>query len=367
MEWDRNSLLWTILAGIASSLGVLAILTALGGVVIASRFEQAGLTTEIAVAAVPRPVLLVLGVQMALPLALTTAAVVGTVAILHRLCSPGKHWKVAAAALLAVALLCAVGVLAMQNLGGSIVAQLSLLVAGLAAAAFVCIATWWAGDSRTVAMGAALGVAVASVGFAYEVYVTRGAHQSWLPILGAIVGGVVLAIAVMHTTENWVVQAGLLLLITMTTGGAVAWIRTRETPKVRPMAVVRTIEGRAPVGMVGIYVAATNDDLFMARVRIHCNEGNGDQQSADGPCPDATDLPDTGGLVVIPRADVVQIAIGTNVPLGKVNCRTQELLAEVLADTMPRGARTALAADVARGSEVLNGTELRAQAKACAG
>jgi hypothetical protein len=96
MPQNSKDALWIILAGIASSLGAVAILTGLGGLLIAARLEAADLPTEIAVAAIPKPVLLTLGAEAALPLVLTSALVGGVVAATHALAQRGlsRPWHV---------------------------------------------------------------------------------------------------------------------------------------------------------------------------------------------------------------------------------------------------------------------------------
>src|SRR3954454_4970792 len=106
---------WIVLVGIASSLGAVAILTGLGGLLIAARLESAGLPTEIAVAAIPKPVLLTLGVEVALPLVLTTALVGGVVVSVHGLSEKMEQdrpgWLLALPSLVVVTLMTAVGVI----------------------------------------------------------------------------------------------------------------------------------------------------------------------------------------------------------------------------------------------------------------
>jgi hypothetical protein len=193
-------------------------------------------------------------------------------------------------------------------------------------------------------MSAAVAVAVAAAGLAYELRLTAG--DLLLPIAGLLTLGVAVALVAIWVLGHWA-QTAAVFVVVIAVAGSIQWLRTDENPKVRPIAAVRVDAHERIAALVGIFVAATKDDLFLARVRIVCK--NADQNGCK-----ARPVHETGDLVILARKDFREVAVGTSVPLDSAQCRALELLAEVLVDTQTDAPGIA-AIPTARGSQVLAG------------
>jgi hypothetical protein len=365
MPDNAKDALWIVVAGIASSLGAVAALTGLGGLLIAARLEAAGLPTEIAVAAIPKPVLLTLGVEVALPLVITSALVGGVVAAMHGLSrglGPGvSGWRLGVPLLAIVVGTSILAVIVVNSRNGSRLAMAATASSGLALAVWAGILTRWRLDDdqpvkkerikKERAMLAAVGIAVTAAGFAYEAVVAEHTRHLWLIAIILGVGVLVSLVAIWVLTSHWA-EAAVMSLVVLAVAGSIAWIRTHDNPKARPVAAVRITADRRIVGLIGIYVAATKEDLFLARVRLACDKPKQGDNLGSVRCDAAHDLDRTGDLVVLPRKDFAEIAVGTNVSLAKVTCRAHQLLDEVLIDT-ETGAGQDHSAVTARGSQAL--------------
>jgi hypothetical protein len=185
--------------------GALGLVTAVGGAIMFERFSQAGLPAEQAVAVQPKTVLLAVGAEALVPLA------VGMLLLL------AIYW-----------------ILAKTRWGIS--TNLFALFAGIGAVLYYLVV----------------------VSFSVKVSVL-------LSVVGVSVVGCGLWALLARLTQSLTARALILAVVTILLGGAIGLIRTADAPKVRGAVVVMGKPGKV---VAGIYVAETSDQVFIGQVQL---------------------------------------------------------------------------------------------------
>ena len=189
----------------AASVGASGIVTAVGGAIMFERFSQAGLPAEQAVAVQPKTVLLAVGAEALVPLAVGMLLLLAVFWILAK-----TRWGISTG--------------------------LFALFAGIGAVLYYLV---------VVSFSAKASVLLSVVG------------------VSAVACGLWALLA--RLTKSLTVRALMLALVTILLGGAIGLIRTIDAPKVRGAVVVM---GKPSKVVAGIYVAETSDQVFIGQVQL---------------------------------------------------------------------------------------------------
>jgi hypothetical protein len=239
---------WAGRAGVAilSGLGLAGSMAVLGGAIAWTRFDAAGLPANQAVDAVPRHELIVIGAAALIPFALLGLVVVFGLFVLD----PRGTVSPLTLAGLAVALIVAISYV-----------QGTALESG-AVSLVICLS---------------VGLVLAVISIAHM----TGLRFAWFG--AAVFAGVVVY------------------------GAVLSYLIQKDDARVQPMVVVR---GKEVHGLMGIYVAATDDRIYLGRLR-HTERGR------------------AAGIFVIPRTAQTTFAIGRSTRIGQVG-NTDVLLLRLL-------------------------------------
>ncbi len=256
-----------LLGGTAAGVGVLGLVTLVGGAVVEAQLAGAGLPASRAVADLPRADLLVIGARLLAPF---------------------------------------VGVLSVAFLGVAAVERYEAAKTGGRARLGMVLVL--------VGLGLALTRRVADMENA----------QPWVWLVCVAVAILALVGMWMVRESSWpifVVAGGVAAILAAVVSG---YVLTYAEPEVRPVALVER-DGRA---LVGIYAAANSEEVAVGEV---CTFDGGAASRGDA---------SAGSIVVLPRADVAAMAIGTNGSLRTAIRKEKGLLASIDAAAalhLPRG------------------------------
>jgi len=252
-----------------AGIGTLGFVTAVGGAVTYVRFGRAGLAAEQAVAVQPKAVLLTLGAEALVPLALV---IVFGIALFFLV---DKTWR------------SAVSMIAPERIRKMPSSRAIIVSSGLSGGvgAFVYY--------------------VLAVQFSFN----TGSIWVIVDILVAVILWMVLATRIQSFGARAVSLALLLALLAT----AIGLSRTYNAPKVRGAAVVLGKSGKV---IAGLFVAATSELVYLGEVT---------------PSPTDGDLPrrGSGSIVALDRRDVTTIVLGSNQGLSTA-LRDAQLMADAL-------------------------------------
>jgi hypothetical protein len=320
-----KTLLSTLIAAIAS-VGFVAFV---GAAIVWERFSALGLPADQSVAAVPRSHLVAVGAT-----ALVTFAILGLVAVIavYFIDPRGRPKRRMHYGLLALLTVELVVVVVRADFRGC---ELTKLLVGLAIVAVVLGWLVYAGFAlwRMLPAGqrtpAKLLRGMLGVRHAVLVLVVLGltialvATESWLAML--LLAAVVLALlnlGVAHATGDRFALYGVAVFASVAVfGGIASFVEARDTPKVQPVAVLRSDD---PRGLCALFVGETDERMYLGRVDLEPGSAT-DSKPAEG----------SGRLFWLPKDKLAAWSIGTLQSIGRAKEQAIRLRDELVAERAP--------------------------------